>query len=411
MFRSFRYRNYRLFFSGQSLSLIGTWIQQIAIPWLVYRLTGSPVWLGVVGFCTQIPAFLLAPYAGVMIDRWNRYRVLVATQVCAMIQAFALALLYYTHVIRIWQIVALGIFLGIVNAFDMPARQSLVIKLVEKREDLGNAIALNSTMVNLARLLGPSIAGVLIALTNEGFCFLCNGISFFFVIISLLMMNFSFERAPKTKAHVLQEFKMGFSYVFGFIPFRYVILLLALVSLMGSPYAVLMPVFAREVLHGGSYTFGFIMGSSGVGALIGAFYLASRKTVSGLEKVIPVAALVFGAGLVAFSFSRIMTLCCLLMFVVGFGMTVGMASSNTLIQTLADDDKRGRVMSFYTMAFIGSVPIGSLFSGIMAEHIGAPGALLTGGVACILGAIVYILNLPKLKKMVLPFYRRMGMID
>lgn len=410
LFRSFRYRNYRLFFSGQSLSLIGTWIQRIALPWLVYRMTGSPLWLGVVSFASQIPAFVLAPYSGVMIDRWNRYRVLVGTQVLAMFQALILALLYYTNVIQIWHIIILGIFLGVINAFDMPARQSMVINMVGKREDLGNAIALNSTMVNLARLVGPSIAGILIAVTSEGFCFLFNGVSFMFVILSLLMMKLSLQRAPRKKANVLEDFKLGFRYVFGFIPFRNVILLLALVSLMGAPYAVLMPVFAREILHGSSYTYGFLMGSSGIGALIGAIYLASRKKIPGLESVIPIAAFLFGVGLFSVSFSREMIVSCMFLCVTGFGMAVGMASSNTVIQTIVDEDKRGRVMSFYYMAFIGSMPFGSLILGGVADHIGAAYAIMIGGALCITGALIFALNLRKLKKLIIPVYRRLGIL-
>ncbi len=410
LFRSFRYRNYRLFFSGQSLSLIGTWIQRIALPWLVYRLTGSPLWLGVVSFTSQIPAFILAPYSGVMIDRWNRYRVLVTTQVLAMIQALILAILYYAHIIQIWHIIILGIFLGVINAFDMPARQSMVINMVGKREDLGNAIALNSTMVNVARLVGPSIAGILIAVTNEGFCFLFNGVSFMFVIISLLMMKLSLQRAPKKESNIVEEFKLGFKYVFGYAPYRYIILLLAVVSLMGSPYAILMPVFAKEVLHGSSYTYGFLMGSSGIGAMIGAMFLASRKKVPGLEKVIPIAAFLFGFGLLTLSLSRVMVLCCVLLCIAGFGMAVGMASSNTVIQTLVDDDKRGRIMSFYYMAFIGSMPFGSLILGTVADRIGATWALGIGGSVCILGALFFFSNLAKIKKLVYPRFGELGIV-
>ena len=410
IFRSFQYRNYRLFFAGQSLSLIGTWIQQIALPWLVYHITGSPIWLGVVGFATQIPIFLLAPFAGVLTDRWNRLRILITTQTLAMVQAFILALLYYTHVIHIWHIIVLGIFLGIVNAFDMPSRQSLVIKLVEKREDLGNAIALNSSMVNAARLIGPSIAGVLVAVTSEGFCFLLNGVSFFFVIISLLMMNLKTIPAKNRTSRMKDELTKGFSYVFRFVPLRNIILLLALVSLMGSSYAVLMPVFTKEVLHGSSATFGFLMASSGFGALVGAFYLASRKKLVGLESFIPLSAFLFGIGLVSVALTRVMTLSAMSMLIVGFGMTTGMASSNTIIQTITDDDKRGRVMSFYTMAFIGTVPFGSLLAGTLAHRLGAPHTLMIGGSACILGAAIYLANLSAMKRIIQPVYERLGLM-
>ena len=303
IFRSFRYRNYRLFFGGQSLSLIGTWIQRIAIPWLVYDLTDSAFLLGLVSFAGLIPAFLIAPFAGVMADRWNRYHMLIVTQIAAMLQAFALAALFFSHTIQVWQIVVLSIFLGCVNAFDVPVRQSFVVDIVDKREDLGNAIALNSSMFNGARLLGPSIAGLLISFTNEGICFLINGVSFLFVIASLLFMNIPKREKIIKDKHIVNELKDGFSYAFGFLPIRYIILLLALVSLLGMPYVVLIPVFAKEVLHGDSHTFGFLMGASGLGALTGALYLASRKNVIGLEKVIPVAAACFGFGLVVFSFT------------------------------------------------------------------------------------------------------------
>jgi MFS family permease len=322
-------------------------MQRIALPWLVYRLSGSPFLLGVVGFAGQIPASLLAPFAGVLIDRWNRHHILVATQILAMIQALALAFLFFIGALEVWHIILLGIFLGVINAFDMPARQSFVVEMVENREDLGNAIALNSSMVNGARLLGPSIAGALIAATGEGICFLLNGLSYLFVIVSLLMMKVTPRKVKNRDTQVLQGLKEGFSYAFGFAPVRAIILLLGLVSLMGMPYTVLIPVFVKEILHGGSHTFGFLMGASGVGALIGAFYLASRKSVLGLGKIIPLSAAVFGLGLIAFSLSRLFLLSLVLMLITGFGMIMQMASSNTILQTIVDDDKRGRVMSFY----------------------------------------------------------------
>ena len=280
MFRSFQYRNYRLFFSGQSISLIGTWIQRMTTPWLVYHMTHSAFLLGLVGFAGQIPTFFIAPFAGVLTDRWNRYHILIATQVLAMIQALLLAILYFTGTIEVWQIVVLSIILGCVNAFDVPARQSFVIQMVEKKEDLGNAIALNSSMVNGARLLGPSIAGILIATTSEGVCFLLNAISYIFVIISLLLMTVKPRVVIPKKSHVIRELKAGVAYAFGFAPIKYCILLLAVVSLMGMSYTVLMPVFAKEILKGGPHTFGFLMGASGMGALVGALYLASRKSVT-----------------------------------------------------------------------------------------------------------------------------------
>ena len=411
IFRSLQYRNYRLFFGGQGISLIGTWMQRIALPWLVYRLTGSAFLLGVVGFASQIPAFLLAPFAGVLTDRWNRYHILIVTQILATIQALALSFLFFIGAIEVWQIILLSIFLGFVNAFDMPARQSFVVEMVKKREDLGNAIALNSSMVNSARLLGPSIAGVLIAATGEGICFLLNGLSYLFVIVSLLMMKVTLRKVKTQDTQVLQGLKEGFSYAFGFAPIRSIILLLGLVSLMGMPYTVLMPVFAKEILQGGSHTFGFLMGASGIGALIGALYLASRRSVLGLGKIIPLSAAIFGFGLIAFSLSRFFLLSLALMLITGLGMIIQMASSNTILQTIVDDDKRGRVMSFYTMAFIGTAPFGSLLAGVLASSLGAPNTLIIGGVSCALGAMVFASKLAELKKIVHPIYVRLGIIS
>ncbi|MGD0340929.1 MAG: MFS transporter [Bacteroidales bacterium] len=410
MFRSFRYRNYRLFFGGQSISLIGTWIQRIATPWLVYHLTNSAFMLGVVGFAGQIPTFIIAPFAGVLTDRWNRYHIMIATQIAAMIQASILSLLYFGGHIHVWQIVLLNVFLGCVNAFDTPARQSFVIQMVEKKEDLGNAIALNSSMVNGARLVGPSVAGVIIALTGEGICFMINAISYIFVIASLLMMKVAPREIKKKETHVFKELREGVSYAFGLAPIKYIIFLLALVGLIGMSYQVLMPVFAKEVLHGGSHTFGFLMGASGLGALSGALYLASRKSVVGLCNLIPLASGIFGLGLVAFSFSRFQPLSMVLMVFVGIGMMMQMASSNTILQTIVDDDKRGRVMSFYAMAFMGTAPFGSFLAGTMAKYIGAPHTLLLGGIICITGAFLFARKLPVMRKVIRPIYVKLGFI-
>ena len=409
-FRSLSYRNYRLFFGGQSISLIGTWIQRIALPWLVYRLTGSAFLLGVVGFAGQIPTFILAPFAGVLADRWNRYRLLIATQVLFMIQALILSVLFFFGSIQVWQIVILSVIAGCINAFDVPSRQSFVIEMVGKKEDLGNAIALNSSMVNAARLLGPSIAGVLIASAGEGVCFLINGLSYIFVIISLLFMKGNFNTRKKPQSDIMKELKEGFAYTFGFVPIKAIILLLALASLVGMPYTVLMPVFAKEVLHGGSHTFGFLMASSGVGALIGALYLASKKNILGLCKLISLSAAIFGLGLVGFSFSRIFPLSLLLLVIVGMSMMLQMASSNTILQTIADDDKRGRVMSFYTMAFMGIAPFGSILAGSLASLIGVTYTLLGGGIICIAGALVFARKLPVLNELVHPIYVKLGII-
>jgi len=404
IFRALHHRNYRLFFGGQGVSLIGTWMQQIAMSWLVYRMTQSAFLLGVIGFLGQIPAFLLSPFAGVLIDRWNRHRILVGTQSLAMIQAFILAFLTLTGTIAIWHIIILALSLGFVNAFDMPTRQAFVVEMVETGEDLGNAIALNSFLFNGARLLGPSIGGILISLLGEGVCFLLNGISFIAVIAALLAMKMTKREIRSKSSHVLQGIKEGFTFAFGFPPIRSLLLLLGLVSLAAMPYTVLMPVFAKNILHGGPHTLGFLLGASGVGALVGAIYLASRKSVLGLGRLIVIALNIFGIGLIAFSVSRVLSLSLLLLAFTGFGMMVQMASTNTVLQTIVEEDKRGRVMSLYTMAFMGMVPFGSLLAGTLASKIGAPGTIMISGLACILGSILFARKLPALREMVRPIY-------
>lgn len=410
LFRSFRYRNYRLFFGGEGISLVGSWIQGIALSWLVYRLTNSALLLGVVGFSGQIPTFIFSPIAGVLADRFNRNRILVVTQSLAMLQALVLSFLVLTNAIAVWHIICLSIFIGTVFAFDMPARQAFVVDIVERKEDLGNAIALNSSMFNGARLLGPSIAGVLIATVGEGICFLINGISYLAVIAALLAMKITPRKAEAQTTHVWQRLKEGFAYAYGFAPIRSLILLLALISLVGMPYAILMPVFAKEILHGGAHTLGFLMGASGAGALAGAIYLAYRRSVFGLEKIIPLFAGIFGIGLIAFSQSRVLSFSLPLMAITGFAMMVQMASSNTIVQTIVDDDKRGRVMAFHAMAFMGMAPFGSLLGGGLANAIGAPSTVLIGGVFCILGSLLFARKLGSLGEMIHPIYVRMGII-
>jgi MFS family permease len=411
MLRALSHRNYKLFFSGQSISLIGTWMTRIATSWLVYRLTGSALLLGVVGFAGQIPSFLLAPFAGVLVDRWNRHRLLIATQVLALLQSLALAILALTGVVQIWHVILLSVLQGLINAFDMPARQAFVVEMVERREDLANAIALNSSMVNAARLLGPSIGGVIIAAVGEGWCFMLDAISYLAVIASLLAMKITPRMTKQIKeAKMLQQLREGWKYTSGFAPIRKVLLLLALVSLVGMPYTVLMPVFANEILHGGPNTLGLLMAASGVGALIGALLLAARKSVLGLGKFIPLMAGAFGAGLIAFSFSRSLWLSLLLMIVTGLGFMVQMAASNTVLQTIVEEDKRGRVMSFYTMAFMGTAPFGSLLAGSVADRIGAPHTLLIGGLGCIIGALWFATSLPALRQDVRPIYVKIGIL-
>jgi MFS family permease len=410
IFRSLKYRNYRLFFGGQSLSLIGTWMQRIAMPWLVYHMTGSAFLLGVVSFAGQIPTFLLAPFAGVLTDRFNRYKVLLITQIVSLIQALILAILALTGSIQMWHIVTLSIVLGCINAFDVPSRHSFVIEMVEKKEDLGNAIALNSMMFNGARLIGPSIAGVILATAGEGICFLINAVSYIFVIGSLFMMHVRPRELPKKESRMLKELKEGLSYTFGFAPIKHLILLLGLVSLMGSSYQVLMPVFAKEVLHGGSATYGFLMGAAGLGALLGAIYLASRETLLRLGRIIPAAAGLFGVGLIVMSFMKAFPVTLILIMFVGLGLMLHTASSNTILQIITDDDKRGRVMSFYTMAIMGTAPFGSLLAGFLARYLGTSETILAGGLICVTGALIFLRKLPELKSIVRPVYVKMGII-
>ena len=401
-----RYRNYRLFFGGQGVSLIGTWMQRIAMSWLVYRLTNSAFLLGLVGFTSQIPLFLLTPFAGVLADRMNRRRVLVVTQTLAMIQAFVLAVLVLTGTTAVWHIMCLSVFLGIVDAFDMPIRQSFMVEIVQKK-DLASAIALNSSIVNCAQLLGPSVAGILIASMGEGMCFLLDGVSYLFVIVSLIAMKITRKEKEERDIHVLEEIKEGFLYAFGFGPIRFILLLLALTSLVGIPYRVMMPIFAKDILQGGPHTLGFLMAGAGVGALTGSIYLASRKGVPGLEKWIALAAGLFGIGLVGFSHSHVFWLSLTFVLLTGFGMMVQMASSNTVLQTVVEEDKRGRVMSLYAMAIRGMAPFGSLLVGGAASMIGAPNTLVISGLLCLLGSAVFARKLPALREMVRPIYMRM----
>jgi MFS family permease len=383
---------------------------RVATGWLVYRLTNSAFLLGLVSFASQIPTLLLSPFAGVFVDRSDKRRVLVATQVLAMIQSLALAALAITGVIKVWHIIVLNLFQGLINTVDIPARQSFVVEMVEDRRDLGNAIALNSSMFNGARLVGPSIAGILIAWVGEGYCFLADGLSYIAVIIALLAMNIRPRQVNSINGKIWQGLKEGYDYAFGFMPIRAILFLIALVSLVGFPYIILMPIFARDILGGGPNTLGFLMAAIGLGALCGAIYMASRKTVLGLGKVLWVSSTIFGIGIILFSLSRNYPLSLLLLFFTGFGMMVQMATANTLLQTMVDDDKRGRVMSFYSMAFMGMAPFGSLLAGILASKIGAPTTNIIGGALCIVGAAIFARNLPALRKLVHPIYARMGIL-
>jgi len=410
LLRALRHRNYRLFFSGQSVSLVGTWITRIATSWLVYRLTGSALLLGVVGFCGQIPTLVLSPFAGVLVDRFDRHRILVITQFFSMLQSLALALLALPGIIKVWEILALQVVQGVINAFDTPARQSFIVDMIEDRADLPNAIALNSSMVNGSRIIGPSIGGIVIAAVGEGWCFMIDAISYLAVIASLMAMRVAKKQRPETVGRVVEELRAGLSYVSRSVPMRSALLLLALVSTMGMPYTVLMPAIAMERLHGGPHTLGFLMTASGLGALAGALYLASRNSVLGLGKAMVLSTIAFGVGLAAFSQSRVIWLSLILLPIVGGGMMVETASTNTILQTIVEEGMRGRVMSFYTMAFLGTAPLGSLLAGLLADHIGAPLTILFGGLACVAAGIWFALRLPTLRALLRPIYVQKGIL-
>ncbi len=408
--RALRHRNFRLFFGGQSISLIGTWMTRVATSWLVYRLTKSSLLLGTVGFAGQIPTFLLAPLAGVIVDRIDRRQVLIWTQALAMVQSLALAWLTLSNRVTIAEILALSAMQGVINAFDMPGRQSFMIRMVEDRADLSNAIAINSSMVNVARLVGPSLAGVLIAATNEGWCFLIDGVSYIAVIASLVMMRVAHDAPQHAGTTMMEQLRQGWEYVADSLPIRSILLLFGLLSLMGWPFMVLMPVFAAQVLHGGPHTLGFLMGAVGVGSLISALSLVLRRTVRGLLKMIPIAATVFGTGLICFGLSKSFWFSMPMMLVTGFGMMQGLTTSNTILQTLVDEKMRGRVMSYYTMAFVGMAPFGSLLAGALAHAIGAPRTVMISGIACIVGGILFYTRIKAIRNAMRPIYQRLGIV-
>ena len=408
--RALRHRNFRLFFAGQGISLIGTWMTRVATSWLVYRITGSALLLGIVGFAGQIPTFLLAPFAGVLVDRLNRRNILVWTQALAGLQSLALAGLTIAKVINIHEVIWLSVLQGLINAFDMPGRQAFLVQMVEDKQDLGNAIALNSSMVNMARLVGPALAGIVIGSVGEGYCFLIDGISYLAVIASLVIMRLKGAPLKSSAATMVEQLKDGWAYVRGFRPIRMILLLFALISLMGMPFMVLMPIFASKVLHGGPHTLGFLLAACGVGALISAVSLALRKTVRGLTTMIQISAALFGVGLICFGLSRVLPLSLFLMLIVGFGMMQGLAASNTVIQTLVTEDMRGRVMSYYTMAFVGMAPFGSLLAGGLAHKLGAPNAVMITGAFCLAGSVWFTTQLKSIRRIMRPIYIEMGII-
>lgn len=408
--RALRSRNYRLFFAGQAVSLIGTWITRIATSWLVFRLTGSPIMLGVVSFAGQIPSFFLAPIAGVWVDRWNRHRTIVVTQMLSMLQSFALAVLTLTGRINVWELALLMLAQGLINTFDMPARQSFVIQMIDDPAYLGNAIALNSSIVNAARLIGPAIAGVVIAAVGEGICFLIDGFSYAAVIVSLLAMHIPPRAIQKKTKNALAELIEGWRYIARSTAMRSILLLLALISFLGVPFQVLMPIFAANVLHGGPHTLGVLMAAAGGGALAGVAALANRKSVLGMGRVVAESAVIFGLSLIAFSLSKALWLSLCILPFTGFGMMRHMAASNTIIQTLSDEKKRGRVMAFYSMAFVGMAPFGSLFAGALSARIGVSHTLTVCGCAVLASAGCFIVMLPSIRQSARPIYVTRGLL-
>ncbi|OGQ28574.1 MAG: MFS transporter [Deltaproteobacteria bacterium RIFCSPLOWO2_02_FULL_50_16] len=408
--RSLKHRNFRLFFGGQTISLIGTWMTQVTTSWLVYRLTHSAFLLGLVGFTGQIPVFLFSAFAGVWIDRLNLRRILMVTQVLAMVQSLTLAFLTLTNRITVVEIIALGFFQGLINVFDMPTRQAFVVQMVDNKQDLGNAIALNSFMVNVARLIGPMLAGIIIAKMGEGTCFLIDGLSYIPVILSLLLMILPLHRPLIPPPGIFHQLKEGARYAFGFLPIRNVLFLMALLSLTGMSLNVLMPIFAVQIFNGDSHILGFLLSASGIGALVGAIVLASKKTVLGLTRIMVMTGCLLGVGMILFSFSRNFWLSLFSLGITGLCLIMIIASINTFLQTIVEDNKRGRLMSLFTIAFIGMAPFGSLLAGGLAKYLGAPYTLLINGSCCILGTLIFSRSLPSLRRLVKPIYIEKGIL-
>jgi MFS family permease len=411
LLRALSHRNFRLYFAGQLVSLVGTWMQQVALTWLAYDRFGNSAWLlGLVGFCTQIPVFVLGPVAGAVADRVNRHRLILTTQTLSMFQAFLVAFLTLSNLLEVWHLLALSVFLGTVNAFDVTGRQVFLSEMLDDRADLANAIALNSSMFNGARLVGPALAGILINLVGEGMCFLLNGLSYMAVIAALLAMRVRPPEPVPHRKHLLEDLRSGLLYAFRFAPIRSILLLLALTSVVAAPISVLMPVFVSEVLGGDAQTLGIIMAAVGCGALTGAVYLASRRTVLGLGTRIVIGACGLGLAIMAFSFTHHLAVSLPVAYVAGLAMMVQMTSSNTVLQTIVADEMRGRVMSLYAMALMGMMPLGSLLAGGLASAIGTPNTLRLGGLCCLAGGIWFATRLPAIRRVVRPIYRKLGIL-
>ena len=408
--RALRHRNFQLFFFGQSISVIGNWMTRLATTWLVYRLTHSALLLGIVSFAGQIVSFAMGPFAGVWVERLNRRNLLVWTQAAGAVQSLALAGLTLTHVINLWEIIALTALQGLINAFDMPGRQSFLVHMIEDRKDLSNAIAINSSMAMGAGLIGPAIAGLVIAAVGEGWCFLIDGVSYFAVIASLLLMRIKPVDIGRNASSMLKQMRDGWDYVRTFCPIRTILLFFALICLMGYPFSVLLPVFAAQVLHGGPTTLGWLAGASGIGAFVSGLSLVVRKSVVGLTSMVPVAGVMLGGALIFFGLSHALWLSLGLMVFTGFGLMQVITASNTIVQSLVPEDKRARVMSYYTTAFFGATLFGSLLAGALAQWIGAPLTVIITGAFCVAGSLWFALELRKVNTAIEPIYQRMGLL-
>ena len=410
MLRAFRHRNFRLYFSGQSISLIGTWVQQIALSWTIYQLTHSSFLLGLVSFAGQLPLFILTPFAGVLVDRFNRHRILIVTQSLALLQAFVLALVVSTGTLQVWNLIALNVFAGSVLAVDLTTRQAFIVDMVGSGDDLPNAVALNAFVINGGRMLGPAIAGLLLTVVSPAVCFYANAISYIPVIAALIAMRVNEHKHPPAGSSAIEDLIEGIKYAAGFPPIWTVLALVAVVSLAGLPYAVLMPILAAEVLHGDAHTLGLLMTAPGLGALGATIYLASRKSILGAGARIASGAILFSAGLIAVGLSRTLPIALVALGFVGLGMIVQLATSNTVLQTIVHDDKRGRVMSLYTTAVMGMAPFGSLLGGAVAHQIGVQLTLMCGGIVSLGAGLLFAIRIPALRPMVVPIYVRKGII-
>ena len=396
--RAFRYRNFCLYFIGQGISQIGNWSTILATSWLVYQLTDSAWLLGVVGFASRIPTLFISPIAGVIADRNSRHRIVIITQILSMVQSLLLAVLALTGIINVGQIIALGLFQGIVNALYMPTLQAFVKEIIEQPEDLGNAIALNSSLISSARLIGPAVAGFLVASVGAGVCFLLDGISYIAVIAAFLVMKVPPTKIVPSNTSTMQKLKEGFDYAYNNSAIRSMLLLLSLLGFVGLPYVTLIPIFAADILKGGSETLGLLMGASALGALIASVYLSSRSHIYGLENAIAIAPMLLGTGFIIFSLSDVLLFSLPVMVLIGFSVILQLASTNTVLQTIVDDDKMGRLMSLVSMAFMGVVPFGNLFSGWLASQIGVVNTFVFNGLVCLGGSMIFIRQLKTIQR-------------